>query len=252
MGLWLVKNFDPRSYTLQLQNGQTIHITADDVVAVLGLPKGHIEITKRTAKALLEILKEWRWIFEKTTAYITPKALARKMIEVDAMVINALINNKQVWMKSTDKLYGGQFSSSRRIVSRSFPAFKIWTFKLLSKRERDEIQSGGFGYRHVDTALQLENAPTEEDNLSISGSDVPQPPQPQEENTPMPKGLQGFVNEITSHTRTIAMGLPKVARLVENAPTAILKDNSFGLTQEEQTQRWDDVNVVAREYNECE
>nr|GMC71113.1 uncharacterized protein LOC109183389 [Ipomoea batatas] len=58
MGLWLVENFDPRSCTLQLQNGQTIHITADDVAAVLGLPKGNIEITKRKAKAMPEILKE--------------------------------------------------------------------------------------------------------------------------------------------------------------------------------------------------
>nr|GLL27376.1 uncharacterized protein LOC109191529 [Ipomoea trifida] len=39
MGLWLVEKFDPRSCTLKLQNGQTIHITADDVAAVLGLPK---------------------------------------------------------------------------------------------------------------------------------------------------------------------------------------------------------------------
>nr|GMD76372.1 uncharacterized protein LOC109191529 [Ipomoea batatas] len=52
MGLWLVENFDPRSCTLKLQNGQTIHIIADDVAAVLGLPKGNIEITKRTVKAI--------------------------------------------------------------------------------------------------------------------------------------------------------------------------------------------------------
>nr|GMD87443.1 ulp1 protease family, C-terminal catalytic domain-containing protein [Ipomoea batatas] len=123
----------------------------------------------------------------------------------------------------------------------------------------------------------------------------------------------GFINEITSHTRTIATGLLKVARVVENAPTAILEDDRFkkmfesarqllgfkaqqdqhltfsqqedtfwgnpeflnaademvravqkrtylndfpsfslGLTQEEKTQRWDDVSVVARDYNECE
>nr|GMC71114.1 uncharacterized protein LOC109155335 [Ipomoea batatas] len=152
------------------------------------------------------------------------------------MVINALINSKQVWMKSADKLYGGP-------------------------------------------------------NLF----------------------LMGFINEITSHTRTIATRLLKVARLVENAPIAILEDDRFkkmfesawqllgfkaqedqhltfsqqedafwgnpellnaideivrvvqkrtylndvpsfslGLTQEEQTQRWDDVSVVARDYNECE
>nr|GLL27377.1 uncharacterized protein LOC109171666 [Ipomoea trifida] len=184
----------------------------------------------------------------------------------------------------------------RRIVPRSFSAIKNWTFKLLSKRERDEIKSGGFGYGHVDTALRLENAPT--------------PPEVGNPSIPVP---DGFINEITSNTRSIATGLLKVARLVENAPTAILEDDRFkkmfetarqllgfkaqedqhltfsqqedafwgnpeflnavdeivravqkrtylndvpsfslGLTQEEQTQRWDDVNVVAREYNECE
>ncbi|XP_031107888.1 uncharacterized protein LOC116012485 isoform X1 [Ipomoea triloba] len=288
MGLWLVENFDPRSCTLQLQNGHTIHITVDDVTAVLGLPKGNIEITKRTAKAIPEILKEWRWFFEKTTAYITPRALRRKMVEVDVvdpwfkcnfallvmsalidpmvngyvnqnyidhlldvgnipnlnwsqMVINALINSKQVWMKSAAKLYGGpilflmvfyvdRVVLFRRIVPRVFPAIKNWTFKLLSKRERDEIKLGGFGYGHVDTALRLENTTPEEGNPSIPVSDVPQPPQhpqPQEKDTPLPEGLQGFINEITSHTRTIATGLLKVARLVENAPTAILEDDRF-------------------------
>nr|GLL35869.1 uncharacterized protein LOC109155335 [Ipomoea trifida] len=209
----------------------------------------------------------------------------------------------------------------RRIVPRSFPAIKNWTFKLLSRRERDEIKSGGFGYGHVDTALRLEDAPAppEEGNPSIPVPDVPQPAQPpqhqqpQEDDAPLPEGLQGFINELTSNTRTIATGLLKVARLVENAPTAILEDDRFkkmfetarqllgfkaqedqdltfsqqedafwsnpeflnavdeivravqkrtylndipsfslGLTQDEQPQRWDDVNAVAREYNECE
>nr|GMD34125.1 uncharacterized protein LOC109191529 [Ipomoea batatas] len=58
MGLWLVENFDPRSCTLQLQNGQSVHITTTDVAAILGLLMGHIEITKRTARAIPEILKE--------------------------------------------------------------------------------------------------------------------------------------------------------------------------------------------------
>nr|GME10987.1 uncharacterized protein LOC109191529 [Ipomoea batatas]GME21468.1 uncharacterized protein LOC109191529 [Ipomoea batatas] len=173
MGLWLVENFDPRSCTLQLQNGQTIHITVDDVAAVLGLPKGHIEITKRTTKALPEILKEWRWIFEKTIAYITPKALTRKMIEVDAadpwfkrhfalLVMSALIDpmvngyvNQNYIDHLLDVFYVDSVVLFTRIVPRSFPTFKNWTFKLLPKRERDEIQLGGFGYGHVDTALQV-------------------------------------------------------------------------------------------------
>nr|GMC97808.1 uncharacterized protein LOC109155335 [Ipomoea batatas] len=193
------------------------------------------------------------------------------------MVINALINSKQVWMKSTDKLYGGPIFFLtvfyvdcvvlfRCIVPRSFPTFKNWIFKLLSKREHDEIQSGGFGYRHVDTALQLENALTEEDNPSIPGSDIPQPPQHKKRTPPCQKDYR--------HTRTIAMGLLQVARLQEdafwgdpeffNAIDEIVREVqkrtylndvpsfNLGLTHEEQTQRWDDVSVVAREYNECE
>nr|GLL36010.1 uncharacterized protein LOC109191529 [Ipomoea trifida] len=156
MRMFLVENFDSRSCTLQLQNGQTLHITADDIVATLGLPIGHIEIKKRMARALPELLKELRAIFERTTAYTTLKALTRKVSEVDAvnpwfkrhfallvmsvlidlmangyvsrnyidhlwdvenianlnwceMVINALVNSKLVWMKNTDKIYGGPF-----------------------------------------------------------------------------------------------------------------------------------------------
>nr|GMC95603.1 zinc finger BED domain-containing protein RICESLEEPER 2-like [Ipomoea batatas] len=83
LGLWLVQNFDPRNCTLQLQNGQSVHITTTDVAATLGLPMGQIEITRRTARAVLEILKEWRAIFEKTT-FITPGAMTTKMLETEA------------------------------------------------------------------------------------------------------------------------------------------------------------------------
>nr|GMC92305.1 uncharacterized protein LOC109155335 [Ipomoea batatas] len=334
MGLWLVENFDPRSCTLKLQNEQTIHITADDVAAVLGLPKGNIEITKRTKvdaadpwfKRHFALLVMSVLIDPMANGYVTQNYIDHLLdvgnilnLNWSQLVINALINSKQVWMKSTDKLYRGpilflmifyvdRVVLFRRIVPRSFPAIKNWTFKLLSKRERDEIKSGGFGYGHVDTALRLENAPT-----LPEPAQPPQHQQPQEDDAPLPEGLQGFINEITSNTRTIATWLLKVARLVENAPTAILEDDRFkkmfetarqllgfkaqedqhltfsqqedafwgnpeflnavdeivravqkrtylndvpsfslGLTQEEQTQRWDDVNVVAREYNECE
>nr|GMD82664.1 uncharacterized protein LOC109191529 [Ipomoea batatas] len=242
MGLWLVENFDPRSCTLQLQNGQTIHITVDDVAAVLGLPKGHIEITKRTTKALPEILKEWRWIFEKTIAYITPKALTRKMIEVDAA---------DPWFKRH---------------------FALLVMSAL-----------------IDPMVNGENAPPEEGNPSILVSDVPQPPQPpqpQKEDNPMPEGLHvntylqthswfkkmfesarqllGFKaqedQQLTfSHQEDAFWGDPEFLNTVDEIVRAMQKRTylndvpsfSLGLTQEEQTRRWDDVSVVAREYNEC-
>nr|GMC90972.1 uncharacterized protein LOC109180791 [Ipomoea batatas] len=51
----------------------------------------------------------------------------------------------------------------RRSVPRNLPAFRSWTFKLLLKREEDEIKSGGFEYGHIDSALQLQNAPPGEE-----------------------------------------------------------------------------------------
>nr|GMD66189.1 uncharacterized protein LOC109155335 [Ipomoea batatas] len=43
----------------------------------------------------------------------------------------------------------------------------------------------------------------------------------------VPAAASGFVDELTSHTRTIATGLLKIARLVENALAAILDDERF-------------------------
>nr|GLL42403.1 uncharacterized protein LOC109155335 [Ipomoea trifida] len=371
LGLWLVENFDPRSCTLQLQNGQSIHITAADVAATLGLPMGQIEITKRAARAVPEILREWRAIFEKTTACITPAAMITRMLETDAgdpwfkrhfallvitvlidpmvngyvnqnyighlhdvdnipnlnwcqLVINSLVASKISWQRSADKIFGGpivfltvfyadRVVLYRRTVPRSYPAFRSWTFKLLSMRQQAEIKSGGFGFGYIDSPLEMGNAPPEEAGPSIPHADVPPQPEPQEQNPRLPEGLEDFVDEITSTTRTIATALLRMSTLVETAPSAILENERFkkmfesarqllgfkaveeqdltfsqeedaywgnpdvlksvdeivravqkriylndipsfslGLTQEEQTHSWDDINAVAREYGDAE
>nr|GLL46266.1 uncharacterized protein LOC109175178 [Ipomoea trifida] len=269
LGLWLVENFDPRSCTLQLQNGQSIHITAADVAATLGLPMGQIEITKRAARAVPEILREWRAIFEKTTACITPAAMITRMLETDAgdpwfkrhfallvitvlidpmvngyvnqnyighlhdvdnipnlnwcqLVINSLVASKISWQRSADKIFGGpivfltvfyadRVVLYRRTVPRSYPAFRSWTFKLLSMRQQAEIKSGGFGFGYIDSPLEMGNAPPEEAGPSIPYADVPPQPEPREQNPRLPEGLE-----------------------------------------EEQTHSWDDINAVAREYSDAE
>nr|GMC80436.1 uncharacterized protein LOC109155335 [Ipomoea batatas]GMC90973.1 uncharacterized protein LOC109155335 [Ipomoea batatas] len=66
------------------QQQSSVHIIAADVAATFRLPMGHIEITRRTARAVPEILKEWRGIFEKTTACITLGAMTTKMLEAEA------------------------------------------------------------------------------------------------------------------------------------------------------------------------
>nr|GLL33573.1 uncharacterized protein LOC109155335 [Ipomoea trifida] len=333
LGLWLVENFDPRSCTLQLQNGQSIHITAADVAASLGFPMGQIEIPRRAARAVPEILREWRAIFEKTTACITPGAMITRMLETEAgdpwfkrhfallvitvlidpmvngyvsqnyidhlqdvdnipnlnwcqMVINSLVTSKISWERSAYKIFGGPilfltiFYADRVVlyrctVPRSYPAFRSWTFKLLPKSEQAKIKSGGFGFGHIDSALELGNAPPEEAGPSIPQADVPPQPEPREQNPRLPEGLEDFVEEITSTTRTIATALLRISTLVETAPSAILENEKFkkmfesarqllgfraqeeqdltlGLTQEEQNHGWDDVNTVAREYGDGE
>nr|GME15878.1 uncharacterized protein LOC109175178 [Ipomoea batatas] len=244
--LWLVENFDPRSCTLQLQNGQSIHITAADVAATLGLPMGQIEITKRAARAVPEILREWRAIFEKTTACITPAAMITRMLETDAgdpwfkrhfallvitvlidPMVNGYVNQNYIGhLHDVDNIpnlnwcqlvinslvfYADRVVLYRRTVPRSYPAFRSWTFKLLSMREQAEIKSGGFGFGYIDSPLQMGNAPPEEAGPSIPHTDVPPQPEPREQNPRLPEGLE-----------------------------------------EEQTHGWDDINAVAREYGDAE
>nr|GME04420.1 uncharacterized protein LOC109155335 [Ipomoea batatas] len=252
LGLWLVENFDARSCTLQLQNGQSIHITTADVAATLGLPMGQIEITKRAARAVPEILREWRAIFEKTTACITPGAMITRMLETDAgdpwfkrhfallvitvlidpmvngyvnqnyiehlhdvdnipnlnwcqMVINSLVTSKISWERSAYKIFGG-------------PILFL---------TQAEIKSGGFGFGYIDSALELGNAPPEEACPSIPQADVPPQPEPREQNPRLPEGLEDFVDEITSTTRTIATALLRMSTLVETAPSATLENERF-------------------------
>nr|GMC84583.1 uncharacterized protein LOC109155335 [Ipomoea batatas] len=268
LGLWLVENFDPRSCTLQIQNGQSIHITAADVAATLWLPMGQIEITKRAARAVPEILREWKAIFEKTTACITPGAMITRMLETDAgdpwfkrhfalLVITVLIDpmvNGYVNQNYIDHLhdvdnipnlnwcqmvinslvfYADRVVFYRRTVPRSYPAFRSWTFKLLSMREQAEIKSGGFGFGHIDSALELGNAPPKKAGPSIPQADVPPQPEPREQNPRLPEGLeqlfyiQDFVDEITNTTRTIATALLRISTLVETAPSTILENERF-------------------------
>nr|GLL27138.1 uncharacterized protein LOC109155335 [Ipomoea trifida] len=99
--------------------------------------------------------------------------------------------------------------------------------RVRRRKEEAEIKSGGFGYGHIDSALQLENAPPEEEGTSIPQADVPPQPQPQEENPTLPKGLQDFVDEITSNTRIIATALLRILTLVETAPSPILENDRF-------------------------
>nr|GMD74804.1 uncharacterized protein LOC109171666 [Ipomoea batatas]GMD74807.1 uncharacterized protein LOC109171666 [Ipomoea batatas] len=206
------------------------------------------------------------------------------------MVINSLVTSKLGWERSTEKIFGGPilfltvFYADRVVlyrctVPRSYPVFRSWTFKLLLKREEAEIKSGGFGFGHIDSALQLENAPPEEEGPSIPQADVPPQPQPREQNPTLPEGLEVNTTAYLESARQLLgfkaqeeqdptfsqqedayWGNPDVLKSVDEIVRAVQKRTylndvlsfSLGLTQDEQNHGWDDVNAVAREYDDGE
>ncbi|XP_019176284.1 PREDICTED: uncharacterized protein LOC109171666 [Ipomoea nil] len=154
------------------------------------------------------------------------------------MLINSLIASKQAWLDSADGRYGGpivfltvfyvdRVVLYRRTIPRSFPAMANWTFKLLRQRQQTEIKSGGFGYGRVDVALPVQSTPCSDRNPSIGQSDVPPQPPSCEEDAPLPHGLQEFIDEVTTNTRTIAKSLLWISRLIENAPATVLEHDTF-------------------------
>ncbi|KAH6775547.1 hypothetical protein C2S52_013108 [Perilla frutescens var. hirtella] len=72
-------------------------------------------------------------------------------------VIRSLIEHKRMWQANKTKSFGGPIlfittmyldrviSHGKRLVDRSFPTVKGWTFHLIRKREKQEMAAGGFG-----------------------------------------------------------------------------------------------------------
>nr|GLL35547.1 uncharacterized protein LOC109191529 [Ipomoea trifida] len=178
----------------------------------LGLLMGHIEITKRIARAIPEILKEWMWIFEKTTTYmiyhITPKALTTKMLEVDAddpwfkrhfalLVMSVLI----------DPMVNGY-------VNQNY-IDHLWDVENITNLNWCQM---------VINALVSSKLGWEKNIVKIFGG-------------PILFLTVFYIDRVVPYRRSVPRSFPAF---------------SLGLTQEEKNQRWDDVSAVAREYSESQ
>ncbi|KAH6779521.1 hypothetical protein C2S52_010758 [Perilla frutescens var. hirtella] len=92
-------------------------------------------------------------------------------------VIRSLIEHKRMWQANKSKSFGGPIlfitamyvdrviSHGKRLVDRSFPTVKGWTFHLIRKREKQKMAAGGFGGGRLCLQFQKigkENAPHDE------------------------------------------------------------------------------------------
>ncbi|VFQ70678.1 unnamed protein product [Cuscuta campestris] len=80
LGYWVVKNFNPRSSTLELPKHVRLHISIEDVEHVLGLPRGNIKISNKARSEKCSLVEEWRAEFGKKDNRITPLELGQKLL----------------------------------------------------------------------------------------------------------------------------------------------------------------------------
>ncbi|VFQ65229.1 unnamed protein product [Cuscuta campestris] len=80
LGYWVVKNFNPRSSTLELPKHVRLHISIEDVEHVLGFPRGNIKISNKARSEKCSLVEEWRAEFGKKDNRITPLELGQKLL----------------------------------------------------------------------------------------------------------------------------------------------------------------------------
>nr|GMD95284.1 uncharacterized protein LOC109155335 [Ipomoea batatas] len=81
LGRWLLTNYNPVDRVLNLENGNAIHITSEDVADVFGFPMGSIPMVKRRKRDLGPMLVEWRENLGKPDGNISPKNVCDAMLE---------------------------------------------------------------------------------------------------------------------------------------------------------------------------
>nr|GMD52448.1 uncharacterized protein LOC109155335 [Ipomoea batatas] len=81
LGRWLLTNYNPVDRVLNLENGNAIHITTEDVADVFGFPMGSIPMVKRRKRELGPMLVEWRENLGKPDGNMSPKNVCDAMLE---------------------------------------------------------------------------------------------------------------------------------------------------------------------------
>ncbi|KAH6800536.1 hypothetical protein C2S52_001000 [Perilla frutescens var. hirtella] len=148
-------------------------------------------------------------------------------------VVASLIQHKRMWEANKANSFGGPIlfltamyvdrviSHGKRLVDRSFPTVKDWTFHLIRKREKQEMMAGGFGggrlcpqYKKTDEELTQLTA-DEERRKRDGNNDV------QEDE------MQKFANEFLAKSKLMAHTMMQLIMLIERAPKHLWENPRF-------------------------
>ncbi|KAH6824982.1 hypothetical protein C2S53_020137 [Perilla frutescens var. hirtella] len=80
LSYWVLDNFDPKSCEITLQDGQRVHIDADDVSLILGFPRGPRPIGKEMRNVECPMTELWREHFQKRSDTILAKDVCKEML----------------------------------------------------------------------------------------------------------------------------------------------------------------------------
>ncbi|GJU76662.1 ulp1 protease family, C-terminal catalytic domain-containing protein [Tanacetum coccineum] len=182
LGMWVVRNFDPKSCKITMEDGRRIKITRELIHGTLRIPMGDIKVESQKEKNLSDtVTAKWRKsvkkIVNKKSNTISISKLEKHLIDlskcdwefnlgflvlffsifglgnkdgtVNERIIPFLPNTEDVskmdWCLYTLEcmiIYVNSTVSETVKVEKTVPAFKAWNSKLLLKREQEEIELG--------------------------------------------------------------------------------------------------------------
>ncbi|GKD28501.1 hypothetical protein Tco_1239279, partial [Tanacetum coccineum] len=170
LGMWVIRNFDPKSCTITMEDGRRIKITQ-------GIPMGDIKVESQKAKNLSDtVIAKWRkseFNLEFLVLFFSIFGLGNKDGTINERIMPFFPNTDDVsqmdWcsyalecmVRSCKEYKLGKYFSGPLLliatvkVEKTVPAFKAWNSKLLLKREQEEIELGGFGRLPIVEDLQV-------------------------------------------------------------------------------------------------
>ncbi|KAH6783386.1 hypothetical protein C2S52_008345 [Perilla frutescens var. hirtella] len=148
-------------------------------------------------------------------------------------VIRSLIEHKRMWEKKKTNNFAGPIlfltamyvdrvvSHGNRIVNRAFPTITGWTFKLLRKRERDEITAGGFGGGRICPQYTI----TSDGEVPVDNVD--QTHKTPQNNVREEDEMHKFANEFLAKSKLMANTMMELILMIERAPKHLCDNPHF-------------------------
>ncbi|KAL3654745.1 hypothetical protein CASFOL_001480 [Castilleja foliolosa] len=187
---WLLNNFDPRTCDIVLNNGDRLHVDAqDEFRQKFRGPQGNVPISITPTKVIESMLNEvdgglWfkrlfliamtsNLVESMSNGYVSTLTIPNfedvsiaHRLNWGEYVVRCLVEHAVIWHKNRDNPYTGpilfllglyvdRVVVLKRDFERTLPTLESWTVPRLRKREKRELDHGGFGNGHVSERLVI-------------------------------------------------------------------------------------------------